>query len=219
MMAKQFNELSQREPMTVAQLQKVLDRLDQLIAISNLKGPKFGEWAAARSKDAGHVQAARQRLVEYGLAGDKVKQFPALQVVMLDSQISFEMRRDDAMKAVMLPYWQAEPLLGVPKDKEELPVFWQVWAAGTLRRVQARLDQRFALLRCVEALRLYAADHGGKLPAKLADMPVPVPDDPMTGRPFLYQLEGTTAHLRGTPPPSMAKDAYYRIHYQVTIEK
>ena len=38
-----------------------------------------------------------------------------------------------------------------------------------VRRAQGRLDQRIALLRHVEALRLYAAEHDGTLPAKLSD--------------------------------------------------
>lgn len=82
-----------------------------------------------------------------------------------------------------------------------------------------RLDQRIALLRHVEALRLYAADHGGALPAKLSDVAVPLPDDPVTGKPFLYELAGTTAHLRGSPPLGQQNDAAFNIHYEVTIQK
>ena len=40
---------------------------------------------------------------------------------------------------------------------------------------QARTEQRFALLRCVEALRDYAADNEGKLPARLEDIKLPLP--------------------------------------------
>ena len=69
-----------------------------------------------------------------------------------------------------------------------------------VRPTQARLDQRIALLRHVEALRLYAAEHNGSLPVRLAECPVPLPDDPFTGKPFRYELDGTTARLRGSPP-------------------
>ena len=61
-----------------------------------------------------------------------------------------------------------------------------------------------ALLRHVEALRLYAAAHDGQLPAKLTDIGVPLPVDPFTGKPFDYEVEGATAHLRG-PAPGGAK--------------
>jgi hypothetical protein len=81
------------------------------------------------------------------------------------------------------------------------------------------LEQRIALLRHVEALRLYAAAHDGKLPEKLADCPVPLPDDPFTGRPFRYHVDGATAHLRGSPPPGEEKNPGFNVHYEVTIQK
>ena len=84
-------------------------------------------------------------------------------------------------------------------------------------RARTRLDQRFALLRHVEAIRLYAAAHGGKLPASLADIDVPLPDDPFTGKPFHYAVEGKKATLRGTPPRGMEKVAGFNVEYRVTI--
>ena len=87
------------------------------------------------------------------------------------------------------------------------------------RRAQARLEQRLALLRHVEALRLFAAEHDGKLPEKLSDVAVPLPADPFTGKPFDYKLEGTTAQLRGRPPRGEDKNPAYNIHYEVRIRK
>ena len=43
---------------------------------------------------------------------------------------------------------------------------------------------------------MYAAAHDGKLPATLDDIEeVPIPLNPMTGKPFPYHLEGKTAVL------------------------
>jgi hypothetical protein len=92
-------------------------------------------------------------------------------------------------------------------------------AVHKVRRREGMLDQRIALLRHVEALRLYAADHDGKLPATLDEVAVPLPVDPFTGKPFLYKLEGATAHIRGTPPPGMEKEAPFNVRYEVTIQK
>jgi hypothetical protein len=92
-------------------------------------------------------------------------------------------------------------------------------AVSKVRRAQARLEQRLALLRHVEALRLYAADHDGALPAKLSEFPVPLPDDPFTGKPFRYEVEGKTAHFRGSPPPGEEKNPTLNIHYEVTVAK
>jgi hypothetical protein len=86
-------------------------------------------------------------------------------------------------------------------------------------RAQARLEQRIALLRHVEAIRLYAAEHNGQLPEKLKDITVPLPDDPFTGKPFRYTLEGATAHLRGTPPSGNEKNPAYNLHYEIAIKK
>jgi hypothetical protein len=81
------------------------------------------------------------------------------------------------------------------------------------------LEQRIALLRHVEALRLYAAEHDGKLPDKLSDIDVPLPDDPVTGKPFAYKVEEGTAHLRGSPPRGEEKNPAYNVHYEITLRK
>jgi hypothetical protein len=88
-----------------------------------------------------------------------------------------------------------------------------------VRTSQARLEQRIALLRCVEGLRLYAAAHDGKLPATLADVPVPLPVDPMTGQAFIYALKDGVASVRGTPPAGMEKRAPFNVRYEVRIAK
>jgi hypothetical protein len=84
-------------------------------------------------------------------------------------------------------------------------------------RAQARLEQRIAQLRHVEALRMYASEHHGKLPQRLADIAVPLPVDPFTGKPFLYRLEGSTAHVRGSPPPGEEKIPGFNVRFEVTI--
>lgn len=55
---------------------------------------------------------------------------------------------------------------------------------------QIQCDRRVAALRTIEALRLHAVSHDGKLPESLGHVTeVPIPDDPATGKP----LENTTA--------------------------
>ena len=83
--------------------------------------------------------------------------------------------------------------------------------------VQMRLDRRVAALRVVEAIRLYAASHDGKLPEGLNQVTeVPVPEDPATGKAFEYRRDGAASVLtlpdagmtgRSTPP------------YRITIRK
>ena len=82
---------------------------------------------------------------------------------------------------------------------------------------QMRLDRRVAALRVVEAIRLYAASHDGKLPEELNQVTeVPVPEDPATGKPFEYRRDGAAsvlalpdAGMKGRPIPP----------YRITIRK
>ena len=72
--------------------------------------------------------------------------------------------------------------------------------------VQAKLDQRVASLMTIEALRLHAAENGGKLPEKLADIKVTVPNDPVNGKPFTYTVKEGVATLTGKNPTGMDSD-------------
>ena len=44
---------------------------------------------------------------------------------------------------------------------------------------------------------MYAAGHDGKFPNKPDGTGVPLPADPLTGKPFRYETTGTTARVHG----------------------
>ena len=73
----------------------------------------------------------------------------------------------------------------------------------TFRRMfrdQARFDRNIALLRTIEAIRMFAADNQGQLPGSLADITlVPIPTDPVTGRDFIYRRINTQNAQLETP--------------------
>jgi len=220
-----FRDLADRAPMSADQIKKFIAHLDPLIRLNEEKPPKeeggLRAWLDARIKDEGLVSAARRRLVECGLPEERVAQFPADQVLLLDEERAYEVRRDDLMKLMNLPTWQIEALSDQAKATKalETALFPLEPAIHKVIRAQARLEQRIALLRHVEALRLYAAAHDGKLPTKLADFPVPLPDDPFTGKPFRYEVTGNTAHFRGSPPPGEENTPVFNLHYEVTVQK
>jgi hypothetical protein len=83
----------------------------------------------------------------------------------------------------------------------------------------ARADRQIVALTAVHALRAYAADHGGQLPAKLEDVTqTPIPVNPMTGKMFDYTLEDGTATISDqTSPGSTGKDGKGLV-YTVRLE-
>lgn len=70
------------------------------------------------------------------------------------------------------------------------------------RLLAMRLDRTIAALRCIEAIRWYAATHKGKLPKSLKDIKqAPVPNDPVTSRPFEYEAAAADRAVIAGPPP------------------
>jgi hypothetical protein len=224
LLRSEFHELDDREPMTPGQIKKLIFHIAALSRnpgkAANEEANKVRAWIDERTKDVKFVEAARRRLVEYGIPEKRLARFPADQVILLDEEREYEVRRDEEMKLMKLPTWQIEALSARAKPPKE-PALFDILGPATqkVRHAQGRLEQRIALLRCVEALRLYAAEHNGKLPEKLSDIDVPLPVDPFTGKPFVYQLEGETAHLRGTPPRALKANPAVNIHYEITIRK
>ena len=213
--------LSDETPMNKAQIKKLVAHLDKLRALEDKPIKKTTRaWLDERTRDEALVRAARSRLVEVGIPESRLLRFPADQVILLDEKRSYEVSRDEGMKVMKLPTWQAEALIGHVKLSRGEGLFgFLVPAIIKVRRAQGRLEQRIALLRHVEALRMYAAAHDGKLPAKLSDCPVPLPEDPFTGKPFRYEVDGATAHLRGSPPAGEPKNPVYNVHFEITIRK
>jgi len=246
--AAEFRPLREDAVMTEEELEKLVSRLSGVMGFDREqagrtpRGLRAG--LAARVKDAEKVHAIRKRLLaEYravlvgqtsekettraffarllkmSSAKDRIEKFPPLQVVLLDEKKEYEIRRDERMKLLALAPWQIDALDGEERQRGDglfgdfLPRVIQA------RRAQAHLEQRLALLRHVEALRLYAAGHDGKLPDKLSDLAVPLPTDPFTGKPFVYQRKGAIAQLRGRSPRGEEQNSAYNIRYEVSIRR
>lgn len=154
---------------------------------------------------------AKRALIEGGMTPEEVEAMAVGQVVLLHTTQLFDELRDDLLKCVLLPYWQAEPHLeeigqrlarARHRWEEVLPLCETYFpAVKTGRTAFARLDRQVAVLRQFEALRLYGAAHDGRLPERLDDVGVPVPIDPITGKPFEYRLDGDAAHVTGPSLP------------------
>jgi hypothetical protein len=218
-----FRDLDDSAPMSADQLKKFIAPLDQALDIADANSGKLGvrAWLDSQIKDKTKVSAARNRLVKHGLVEQRLMQFPAEQVLLLDEKRELATRFDDMMKFGNFPFWQTEELSRQAKPNTVPAIFADALlpAVISVRRAQARLDQRVALLRQVEALRLHAAINKGTLPAKLSEVSVPLPNDPVTGKPFCYELKGETAHIRGSAPRGEEKNAVFNMHFEVTIQR
>jgi hypothetical protein len=172
---------------------------------------------------------AKRALIASGRNAEVVEAMPAVQVVMIESVREYERFRDDLFKWMALPYAEARPgLLRVDKQLRELRARHKgIPIAATMlpailkvHTVTTRLDRRIAALRCIEAIRLYAAAHDGKLPATLDDVKeVPIPTDPMTGKGFQYKVSGDTATLTAGAPGGETVNASNTLSYELTLRK
>jgi hypothetical protein len=207
--------LDTSRPMTQPQLDKTVQYFGLLLAGGSGKIPeRYQNYLDTRVKDEAVVRAARRRLVESGLPADQVQMFLPMQVILLDEKLTYEVRRDELLKLMTLPLWEIEARIGAVRKPQPPALFDEVVSAlEKVRWAQARLQQRIALLRHVEAVRLYATAHDGRPPAQLSEVPVPLPDDPVTGKPFSYKVQGQTAYLQGAPLPG------FHVRYEVTVKK
>lgn len=174
-----------------------------------------------------HLAAARAFVAErLGKSADEVAKMPPAQVLLLDIAGRLADHRDDLFKVTYLPFAQghqraaaavkrletAGDTEGDRLAKEFLPAVAKVMVA------QNRLERKVALLRAVEAVRLHAAAHGGRLPDSLEQITVvPVPLDPGTGKAFEYSRDGATATLASRLPGEPLEGTGLR--YRVTIRK
>jgi hypothetical protein len=207
-------------PVPIQQLQVSLDKMAQF---ERRKEPIANAVAAATA-----YPQARQYLLDQGLPAEVVGTLPVMQVVLMHALAQYDAWTEDLHKLNNLPYWEAHPRLQKLQEQRQAagkgsrheppfiaPLFFN---SHRIFMMQARLQRWVDLLRCVEALRLHAADHGGALPASLDDIHmVPIPIDPITGKAFHYTREGTRAIVQAGPPPGDAENDYTAVRIEITL--
>jgi len=112
-----------------------------------------------------------------------------------------------------------EPMGGYSEDEPAEPVEDSPYSSNDMVLQMNKLDRLVAALQCLEGIRYYAAIHGGKLPASLNDISdLSLPLDPVTQRPFRYQL-GTGKALLGSPVTDKQADRESTIYFEILIKK
>jgi hypothetical protein len=202
----ELTDLENRD-FTAEHWQRLLDRLSENSA----------RWQGSDSKQADRVSlmaramkgypAAKQFLVDAGHPADEIEAMPVAQVVALYTVRTYDEFRDELFKWMLLPYWQAKTgiersqrALHEGRSREIVPLASLIIpAVASISQASARSERTIAMLRTIEALRIYGAAHDGQLPASLADVTdVPMPVDPFTGTSFVYRREGDAAVLESS---------------------
>ena len=176
------------------------------------------EYYTKRANDAATVTAMKQRLAQRGHKSADLDKLSNLQIAMMEDFAVYEEYRDSYMKWANLPYWQLPTDFTAMKQPEGiLPEL----TPATIKVIQARArtQQRLGLIHAVEAVRIYAAENEGKVPASLEAIKLPLPVDPVTGKSFLYEVKDGKAILRATPPADRKNDYSFNRVYEVTIRK
>jgi hypothetical protein len=180
-------------------------------------------------------KAAQGALVAAGYPRERVEKMPHMQVALMHALQQYDRYFDETLKWQTFPYVEAKQgmqraerllrearakMLSPASDVPALPLaYFFLPSVQKVFGAQARIDRRLAALRCVEAIRLYTAAHGGKLPPTLAAVKeVPVPNDPYLGKPFAYRLADGVATLEGPPPAGEKANVGNALKYELTVE-
>jgi hypothetical protein len=224
-LAADLQTLRDGAPMTESEIEGFVSRLSGALGFAREQAglPPRSLRAALRERvgNAEHVGAAYNRLAAAGGSPELVALFPPSQAVLLDEKRDYEIERDERMLLRAVPLWQLEPRIGPAEGARDRGGLFAdlLPPVVKLRHAQARLEQQIGILRLVEALRLYAAAHDGKLPVKLSDLTMPLPIDPVSGRALDYALDGLVGHIRGRSLPGDAAAPASTVHYEVAIQK
>lgn len=212
--------LRKAEPIPEAILKKRIKELGEWLKLETgaKKITPAAEYYAKRANDPTTVAAMKERLARLGHKPAALDKLSNLQIAMMEDFAVYEEYRDSTMKWANLPYWRLPVDFTARKQPEGiLPELTP--AVIKVIQARARFQQRLGLVQTVEAIRAYAAENEGNLPASLEAIKLPLPVDPVTGKAFRYEVKDGKAILRGTPPADRKTDYSFNRVYEVTIRK
>jgi hypothetical protein len=190
-------------------------------SVRNLASSTNGSGAADRGWDAGAVAdalaaakaypEAKKYLVASGVAAERVAALPVAYVVGTYHYRRYQEWSDELWKGFVLPYWQGAGVMtraAREMDRSEAAdgqnPFTALLPSLNLNRLRlAQVDRSIAALRVVEAVRAHAAENDGRLPDSLDDVKgVPLPLDPVSGKPFRFERTPDGALLQAPRVPA-----------------
>ncbi|HUU17204.1 MAG TPA: hypothetical protein VMW72_08650 [Sedimentisphaerales bacterium] len=174
-----------------------------------------------------HYSDAKEFLARKGYSQERIEAMPAAQAVLIYQKQEYLEMLDNMFKWFEIPYSQAQPHLKKGEQRIDdhqrnkgIKANFFLTLLPALSRIaflQARLDRNIALLRTIEAIRMFAADHSRQLPGSLTEITsVPIPADPVTGKDFIYRrIDARNARLEAPVAPDESKR---RPVYELTIK-
>jgi hypothetical protein len=188
------------------------------------------------------VEAAAPRakpwLTAHGIAREQVEAMSAEQAVGMYWCQEYKAASDELWKSWTLPYWEAHEQMmrswqamnadHPPLAQNPLVDAYLVSEDGNshrrsvptvlyIRYQLTRSDQYVALMRTIEALRDYAAAHDGHPPQNLDQITLPLPANPLTGKPFEYHVNGQSATIDAPSPAWRGPRSGW--HYELVFAK
>jgi hypothetical protein len=225
-------------PLTAAQIHEMQQQTGESYRTFGFKAPTSVDVLAQTFEQARNLPTARKVLLADGLSAEQVDAMLPFQVVALYSLREFRRAWEDyvpwlhvaeftreagyqrARNRMTTAAIRLEKLVLNPAGVLANGGFLGPPAYDKVYNAMGRTDRRFACLRCVEALRLYAANHSGQLPASLKDVTeVPVPADPVTDLPFVYEVHGDKAKLSCPVRPGEKPIPYYTMVFEVSLAR
>jgi hypothetical protein len=207
---RRFN-LRRGERLTASQVDHAVD---ELLAgwgdFTGHAGPNFMDRAALTALTAGSFENAKKYLLDRGWTEERLKAAPPLAVALTYFVGQYDEACGEVLKWLTVPPWQGRDEADKAANRAIIaakangnPLIAQLFPAITrCYRAWLRTERLVATLRTAEALRGYAAAHGGQAPAKLSDITaVPLPIDPETGKGFddMYAIRDGKAVLEMSP--------------------
>lgn len=165
---------------------------------------------------------AREYLLSRGILNkDTIDSYPSEQLVFLAMKDYYEVVRDEQYKMLYMPYDMSQEKSAIANEEMKKDLQRYGWFVGVadgwlpniaaIKTAQYRVQQRIALIQAVEAIRMAGAANGGMLVDSLGATPVPVPNDPFTGKPFQYRVTGDVATVSSDFPTS--RPARIELHF------
>jgi hypothetical protein len=218
LLPKEFEALRKAVPLPEEQLNAFVKKLDLFIGMEANEITSPNAWYKKQAADKVAVEAARKMLAGLGHKAADLAKLSALQVLQMADFAQYEIDMDDVEKWTNVPFWQVPPEYGQKKLRPDpygqlLPAYYKVLLA------KARSQQLVALLTVVEGVRAFAGENAGKLPATLDVVKLPLPIDPVSGKPFRYEVKEGRAILRGTPPVGRENEPHFNRVYEITVRK